>query len=784
MEPRPPTLGLSDLGEAALEYARRGIPVFPLHGIRDGHCTCLRPTCDPKKAGKHPRTTHGFKDATTDETTITQWWTEAPDANIGTPTDWCTVLDVDPRNGGDATLHDLERRHGPLPYTPEVLTGGGGRHIYFRRAPVRNGAGRLGPGLDVKGDGGYVVLPPSQHASGRRYEDEILAPLFETLLAEIPPWILACLASSASGPGPSADAPIPEGRRNEALYRVGRSLHAKGLSRDAVGAALLAENRTRCRPPLSDAEVRSIAEHVMTQANDPSFGRRPHDGSDSDSGGRGPDQDHDPAGAPELATEIQPAEVTGSPQEEALTDLGNARRLVRRHGRNFHYVYKWESFIVWDGPRWKRDDGDRIMAFAKQTVESLFDEAKRAPSTARATEIAKWAVTSQNVHRLEAMIKLAQSEPGVPVEVSALDADPYLLGTPTGTLDLRTLTLLRSPRREDLITLSTRARWEGPEARHPLFDAFLERVLPNPELRAFVQRVAGYCLTGVTEEEAVFFVYGPTASGKSTLTEALRRTFGDYAMTADFTSFLERRRGIDGSAHREDIARLAPARLVASVEVRDGSRLAVGLVKLLSGGDTVTARRPHERAFEFAPRFKLWLAANARPKVDDEDEAAWRRIKEVPFSVSIPPAERDKTVKRRLINPAVAGPAILAWAARGCQDWLRRKALDPPKAVEEATEDYRRSMDPLADFVAACCRLDPQPDQPSLWVSAKLLRDTYETWCRENGVRYPLQGKAFAGRRRTRQCAPQKRGEQRGWLGIDLRTYDAPADPDAKDLPW
>jgi len=221
-----------------------------------------------------------FLDATTDPERIHRWWAEFPHANIGIPTGLTrTVIDVDPTHGGRETMERLLAVHGPLSPTPRVFTGGGGLHILF--APVaglRNSAGAIGPGVDVRGEGGYVVAPPSRHVSGDVYNDDPDAALFEVPLTIMPDWLVALAmtpGSSANGgpPGGREDGGIPEGWRNDHLFRLGRSLVAKGLSAAAVEAALLAENRARCQPPLPEPEVRKIAAHVMSQPDRPNFAR-------------------------------------------------------------------------------------------------------------------------------------------------------------------------------------------------------------------------------------------------------------------------------------------------------------------------------------------------------------------------------------------------------------------------------------------------------------------------------------------------------------------------------
>lgn len=447
-----------------------------------------------------------------------------------------------------------------------------------------------------------------------------------------------------------------------------------------------------------------------------------------------------------------------------LTDAGNAQRFARQHGADVRYCYAWSCWLIWDGRRWARDTGDGIMTRVKATARSIYIEASNAASEDERKRLAAWAVKSESEPALRRMLILAQSEPGIPVTPAELDRDAFLLTTPTGTLDLR-IGGLRPCRREDLCTKLTAASFVA-DARHPVFDAFLERVLPDDEVRRFVQRVAGYCLTGSTKEEKLFLVHGPTAGGKSTLLTALRRALGDYAATAAAETFMERK--AEGGAPRDDLVKLIGCRCVVSSEVKDGTRLAETLVKTIFGGDDMSARGLYEKTVEFTPTFKLIIAANHRPRARDDDDALWRRIVEIPFSESIPEAERDSAVKATLCNPAEAGAAVLAWAVEGALAWSA-EGLSAPKAVKAATAEYRDAMDPLRDFLADRCLFVDE-------VSNTDLRAAYEVWARENGVRHPIGGNAFAERLEARDCCRVRRhGGERWWTGLRLRT---PIDPE------
>lgn len=248
--------------EYALAYAGRGWPVFPLHTAGRRGCSCGRQGCE--RVGKHPRTEHGSKDATTDREVIRGWWEQWPEANVGIDTERAglVVIDLDPTHGGDESWGRLLREQGAeLHSTLRIRTGGGGAHLYFLapESPIRSSAGRLGSGIDIRATGGYVVAPPSRHASGRRYRIES-EPDAQPL--PLPDGLLHLLHPSQQPQSPISSSPngsIPEGGRNDHLFRLAGSMRRAGMAEGAILSALQTENETRCRPPLEAREVEGIA---------------------------------------------------------------------------------------------------------------------------------------------------------------------------------------------------------------------------------------------------------------------------------------------------------------------------------------------------------------------------------------------------------------------------------------------------------------------------------------------------------------------------------------------
>lgn len=727
------SIDTEELLSYALQYTQRGWLVLPLHAPEEGgQCSCGKRDCS--SVGKHPRTPNGLKDASEKMGAIRYWWQKWPHANVGIATgikSGIVVLDIDPHHGGDDSLTELLRTHGPLPDTWESLTGGGGRHIVFKHPGglVKNRTG-LASGIDVRGDGGYIVAPPSVHASGHTYAWELSATPGQIPLADIPAWLLALLREpqGSNKPTPSTTQElIFEGNRNTTLTSLAGTMRHRGMGEDAIRAALLEENEQRCQPPLPEPEVRGIAQSVM----------------------RYPPSNN---GHPPPASSSSPP----SSSDWHLTDMGNAKRLVAHHGQDLRYCYLWEKWLVWGGICWQQDVSGAVERRAKQTSIAIYQEAATASEDDQRKNTAKHAMRSENASRIEAMIKLSRSESGIPIQPDDLDADPWLLNVQNGTLDLRTGTI-RSHRRQDLITKLAPVEY-SPSAPCPQWEAFLQRIMGGQdELIRFLQRALGYALTGSIVEQALFILYGTGANGKSTLLEVIRSLLGDYAQQADFTAFLMH----DREGPRNDLAALKGARFVSASEVGRGRHLDEVVVKQLTGGDMIKARFLYQEAFEFRPQFKLFLATNHKPIIRGTENAIWRRPRLIPFTVTIPEAEQDKYLLDKLRTEL---PGILCWAVEGCLLW-QKHGLDTPAVVRSATTAYRDEMDLLGEFFNDCCIISDQAETAS-----KTLYEEYERWCQKNGER-PLGKNAFGTRLAERGFGKIRIGssQARGWSGIGLK---------------
>lgn len=483
-----------------------------------------------------------------------------------------------------------------------------------------------------------------------------------------------------------------------------------------------------------------------------------------------------------------------------LSDVYNAWRLSVDHGIDLRYCHPWNSWLTWLGTHWHRDDSGEVMRRARDTVQHIIQDARAwmerlAPqmeqaalagdmATLEAVKAKQGQATKLFAHgaksladtRLKALLSQAQSWEGIPVAPDALDADRWLLNCTNGTLDLRTGTL-RPHQREDSLTCCLPVAYD-PTVLCPIWDAFLWRIMGgsgawNPasatvpdlqaaddrarELIAFLQRAVGWALTGDTSEECFFLLHGTGANGKSKFLGALLDLLGAYGLNTQAETFTEQPRNAGGAGATPDVARLRSARLVAVIESAENQRLNEKLISQVTGRDRVTARSLYQEAFEFTPQFKLFYACNHLPKITSQNMAMWRRIRHIPFAVTIPESERDLHLDTKLYAEL---PGILAWAVRGCLEW-QRLSLAPPEAVRQATEAYRHEQDLVQRFLDDACHL-----LPALETKAGALFSGFRQWCKENNER-DLSMKEF-GKRLDAMGYQKRVSNGTFWHGIGL----------------
>lgn len=397
----------------------------------------------------------------------------------------------------------------------------------------------------------------------------------------------------------------------------------------------------------------------------------------------------------------------------------------------------------WDGMLWREDDTldvfDRCRAICRRASAECGDAGER---------VAMKIAAAQTVAAIE---RLARADRRHAATVEQWDADPWLLNTPNGTVDLRTSELL-GHQREQYLTKITAA---GPGGDCPLWLQFLSRITDgNSELQAFLQRVIGYCLTGSVREHALFFLYGTGSNGKSVFLSTIAGLLNDYAKTAPASAFT----ATSTEQHPTDVAGLRGARFVTAIETEDGRWWAEAKIKSLTGGDPVTARFMRQNFFEYVPQFKLIVAGNHKPGLRSVDEAIRRRLHLIPFTVTIGEKERDPQLAEKL-KAEYSG--ILQWAIEGCLAW-QRDGLNPPAVVQDATAQYLAAEDAIGRWIGDRCVLDP-----NCWCSSTALYRDYEGWCAQAGERCGSQ-KRFTQELEGRGFERDRTDRAKGFIGIGL----------------
>lgn len=433
---------------------------------------------------------------------------------------------------------------------------------------------------------------------------------------------------------------------------------------------------------------------------------------------------------------------------QPLNDFGNANRLILRFGTDMLYV-KNIGWFVWDGVRWNRENGEsdaikrgHRVALAVRNEAGAVRERYGKEKDSLTIKLYKWAEQSGNQAKIHGL--LAAAEPYLTQPVETLDADQYLLSSPGGTIRLGLHSEVRPNERKNYITRSLGVKYLN-GADCPVFIQFIERIMPDEDMRLFLQRIMGYCLTASTREQSFFIFYGTGSNGKSTLMNVVRHIMGDYAMNSPVSTFLAKRDGNGGSEASPDLARLPGARLVTAAEPPEGARLDEAKVKEMASGEPMTVRHLNQGFFEFRPVFKAIISTNHRPNIRGTDHGIWRRIKLVPFTVQIPPSEVDPSLEGKLLAEA---PGILQWMLTGAEEWFNG-GLRPPKAAIAAVEDYRAGEDPVGQFLKARCELSGEMVNPSTGkpfeVESKALRTAYKGWCEDEGLD-PMGAKAFGSK--------------------------------------
>lgn len=766
------------MAAAAEDYARQGWRVLPIWWLEPGAgenegrllCGCGNPFCggpDNKSAGKHPlvKAGRGMENASSDVGQVSSWWAAWPRANIAVATgamSGIVVVDLDLHgdDDGEVELGAWAAGQGfEPPVTLSARTGGGGKHLVYQAPadggpPIKNATGWL-PGVDLRGEGGYILVAPSLHASGARYEWLVegasgapgaitgLGPLLGPLRSA------RTRASSGGGGGgegrgfdepPTYDyreacrAGPPLGTRDHFFNSRAFELRKQDVAYADAKAELLRVWELTPQPP-GDA----FAWETVLEKLNRVWG----------------------SVEPEPLPEWDALRVTALPPGASPTgkdtDLGNAQRFVELHGDEIRHTTQ-AGWFSWSGRHWSHDAKPIPVLQAAQVVESLFAEATRTADPVERDRLLRWAKASESRARVEAMASLARGLPPVAGSVLDFNPDPWLMNVGNGVLDLRTGKLADH---EPGLMLSRLSEVKfDPAAVDTRWDRYLMSVTGgDEELVGYLRRAAGYTLTADIREEVFFIIYGPAASGKSTFLDALMTVLGDMAMLTQAETLMHQRGG--QGAPLSELASMLDKRMVSTIEIPDGGRFAESLVKQMTGGDKISARHLYKDRFEFQPVFKLWIATNHAPRA--YDDAIWRRIKRVPFPVTVPVEERDARLKIELKSPRSGlSRAVLAWAVQGCLEW-QATGLGTCAAVERDTKDYEVEQDKFGRFLEDECIEDRARSEAS-----RLLYDRYISWCDREGE-WKMTHTAFGLKLRERGFEKNTSVRPVEWVGVALR---------------
>jgi putative DNA primase/helicase len=422
--------------------------------------------------------------------------------------------------------------------------------------------------------------------------------------------------------------------------------------------------------------------------------------------------------------------------DDALALVFAEKNAARRR-----YVAGWGKWLYWNDGVWQDDP----------TLDTFDQVRKSNRELAGACKEPKVSKSITSAYAVAATERLARSDRRLAATTEQWDADPLILNTPHGPIDLRTGEL----RPADPTNYLTKCTAIAPSGVCPLWLQFL-KVITNGEdaLQKYLQRLLGYCLTGLTIEHAMAFFYGTGSNGKSVLLSTVSGILKDYHRTAPIETFTASK----NERHPTELAGLRGARMVTSIETEEGRRWAESKIKALTGGDTISARFMRQDFFDYTPQFKLVIAGNHKPSLRTVDEAMRRRFNLVPFTVTIPPEKRDKQLPIKLQGE---WPGILSWMIQGCLEW-QRIGLSPPETVARATAEYLTSEDAIAAWLDDCASLSPN----AFSTSADLFK-SWKDWAEKTGE-WVGSAKNFGSKLRDRNFESTKTGGVRGFKGIRL----------------
>lgn len=541
-------------------------------------------------------------------------------------------------------------------------------------------------------------------------------------------------------PGESDEGHFVETTRNTSLTRIAGQLRRNNTDPTTALIHLQSANRQRCDPPLPETEVEAIFNSVWQYR---------------------------------------------APQEQnSRTDTGNAQRLATLYGSEFRWVNKLRRWLIWDENRWTFDRELAVHSFAESSIDIIDQEIASLEATAelygegddakalyaRARELRAWARLSRMDKQLEAMVKRAKNR--VNVDPDQLDANPWIINCLNGTVNLKTGRLYPH-RRDDLVTKLAPVNYD-PTAPCPRWRQFLDEIAGPyaSEITPYIQRAVGWSITGVVNQETIFFQHGAGANGKTTFNNLMRVMLGDYWAKVPISALMHKR--LDGGVPN-DIMLLRGARFVSCQETDRGSRFDESKLKDLTGRDSLSGRFLYGEFITFQPTHKLWIYGNYRPNVVGTDHGLWRRIHEIPYPVKFEPASklpsepspfvqlRDHLLEDQLLEEL---SGIFAWAVEGCRLWQQDgMRLEAPPVVEASVQDYHTEIDKVGRFLSECCEFDPY-----YRVTLSQVFKAWRYWFEEEeGSKDAMLGRRNFNAELSRRFQRKDTAQGDVWIGVKLK---------------
>lgn len=458
---------------------------------------------------------------------------------------------------------------------------------------------------------------------------------------------------------------------------------------------------------------------------------------------------------PEIAPHDAPASVNGEIVPPEFADDALALRFSHHFAGALRYVDAWGRWMAWDGAVWRKDETLAVYDLVRRVCRA-------ASSDARNPGLQTRLASGKTVAAVE---KLARADRRHAATAQQWDADPWVLNTPGGVVDLRTGET-RAHAADDHLTKSTAV---APGGDCPVWLEFLDQVTNSDrELIGYLQRVGGYALTGSIREHALFFAYGTGGNGKGTFLNIIQWIMGDYAVVSPSETFMARQ----GSAHLTELARLQGARLVVAQETSDGKSLDSARVASITGGDPITANFMRQDHFTFNPQFKLFISGNHKPGLQNVTQAMKRRFNMIPFDVEISKDKMDQELPEKLRAEA---PGILRWLIDGCL-WWQDKKLNSPVAVKVATDDYFEAEDAFSQWAEECCT-----KRPDDWAAVSELFKSWEKWAKAAGEFVGSQ-KRFSQALISRGFPAERINQQRAFRRIAVIVPPSRTEPEGDRL--